>query len=192
MGPQGSRQPPQDKQSQGQLWASPYMAEAQASDCLGCPKSCPRPAGFSKGDPTVGRHRAPRANQTALAPAREAFWYFFGARLWTTSRPLSNGARASTRTYPIKAHRKCHRSHPPRVAWHVPPLLPSEKDARGSYKKPGELLIALSPRAEARGLFLQTLPRPSGLGSHVKGSANNPSFRAKRMHEGRTKSQGNS
>ena len=33
------------RQSQGQLWASPYMAEAQASDCLGCPKSCPRPAG---------------------------------------------------------------------------------------------------------------------------------------------------
>ena len=34
------------------------------------------------------------------------------------------------------------------------PLLPSEKDARGSYKKPGELLTALSLRAEARGLFL--------------------------------------
>ena len=33
------------RQSQGQLWASLYMAEAQASDCLGCPKSCPRPAG---------------------------------------------------------------------------------------------------------------------------------------------------
>ena len=56
------------------------------------------------------------------------------------------------------------------------PLLPNEKDARGSYKKPGELLIALSLRAEARGLFLQTLPRPSGLSSHTKGSANNPSF----------------
>ena len=35
------------------------------------------------------------------------------------------------------------------------PLLPNEKDARGSHKKPGELLIALSLRAEARGLFLQ-------------------------------------
>ena len=120
---------------------------------------------FSKGDPTVGRHRAPRANRTALAPAREAFWYFFGACLWTTSRPLSNGARASTRTYSIKAHQKCHRSHPPRVAWHVAPLLSSEKDARGSYKKPGELLIALSPRTEARGLFLQTLPRSTPRGS---------------------------
>ena len=35
------------------------------------------------------------------------------------------------------------------------PLLSNEKDARGSHKKPGELLIALSLRAEARGLFLQ-------------------------------------
>ena len=35
------------------------------------------------------------------------------------------------------------------------PLLLSEKDARGSHKKPGELLIALSLRVEARGLFLQ-------------------------------------
>ena len=48
------------------------------------------------------------------------------------------------------------------------PLLPNEKDARGSYKKPGELLTALSLRAEARGLFLQTLPRPSDLGSHAR------------------------
>ena len=48
------------------------------------------------------------------------------------------------------------------------PLLPNEKDARGSYKKPEELLTALSLRAEARGLFLQTLPRPSDLGSHAR------------------------
>ena len=42
------------------------------------------------------------------------------------------------------------------------PLLPSEKEARGSYKEPGELLIALSLRAEARGPFLQPLtPRGS-------------------------------
>ena len=34
------------------------------------------------------------------------------------------------------------------------PLLPNEKDARGSYKKPGELLTALLLRAEARELFL--------------------------------------
>ena len=48
------------------------------------------------------------------------------------------------------------------------PLLPNEKDARGSYKKPGELLTALSLCAEARGLFLQTLLRPSDLGSHAR------------------------
>ena len=42
------------------------------------------------------------------------------------------------------------------------PLLPSKKDVRGSHKKPGELLIALSLHAEARGLFLQPLtPRGS-------------------------------
>ena len=41
------------------------------------------------------------------------------------------------------------------------PLLPNEKDARGSYKKPGELLIALSLRAEARGLFLQPCRDPA-------------------------------
>ena len=35
------------QQSQGQLWASPYMAEARASDRSGCPKSCPRSAGRS-------------------------------------------------------------------------------------------------------------------------------------------------
>ena len=50
------------------------------------------------------------------------------------------------------------------------PLLLNEKDARGSHKKPGELLIALSLRAEARGLFLQpcrdpaTQARTQGLG----------------------------
>ena len=35
------------------------------------------------------------------------------------------------------------------------PLLPNKKDARGSHKKSGELLIALSLRAEARELFLR-------------------------------------
>ena len=33
-------------------------------------------------------------------------------------------------------------------------LLPNEKDARGSHKKIGKLLIALSLHAEAQGLFL--------------------------------------
>ena len=32
---------------------------------------------------------------------------------------------------------------------------------RGSHKKPGELLIALSLRAEARGLFLQPSQDPA-------------------------------
>ena len=41
------------------------------------------------------------------------------------------------------------------------PLLLSEKEARGSYKKPGELLTALSLRAEARGLFLQICQDPA-------------------------------
>ena len=37
------------------------------------------------------------------------------------------------------------------------PLLPNEKDARGSHKKPGELLTALSLRAEARGALSANL-----------------------------------
>ena len=81
--------------------------------------------------------------------------------LWTASRPLTNGARASTRTHPITAHRKCQRSCPPRVAWHIPPLLPSEKEARGSYKKPGEPLTALSLQVEAKGLFPQHRQGPA-------------------------------
>ena len=161
LGHPGPRQPPQDnrvRDNYGRARTRLRPRQAIACDALSRVRDQQE---FSKGDPTVGRHRAPRANRTALAPAREAFWYFFGARLWTTSRPLSNGARASTRTYPIKAHRKCHRSRPPRVAWHVPPLFLSEKDARGSHKKPGELLIALSLWAEARGLFLQPCGDPA-------------------------------
>ena len=52
------------------------------------------------------------------------------------------------------------------------PLLLSEKEARGSYKKSGELLIALSLRAEARGFFLRscrdpvTQTRTYGLGKY--------------------------
>ena len=44
----------------------------------------------SEWDPTIGRHRAPWANRAALGPTREALWYF-SARLWTASRPLSKG-----------------------------------------------------------------------------------------------------
>ena len=127
----------------------------------------------------MGSHRreasSPGANRTAPGPTREA---------------LSNGARASTRTYPITAHRRCHCSRPSRVAWHPPPLLPNKKDARGSHKKPGELLIALSLWAEAQGLFLQPCRDPATQ-AHIRGgSANNPSFRTKRMHEGPTKKTG--
>ena len=70
------------QKSQGQLWASPYLAMARASDRSGCPKSCPRPSReFSEWDPTVGRRRAPGANRTALGPNREALWYFWSASL---------------------------------------------------------------------------------------------------------------
>ena len=123
----------------------------------------------------------------ALAPAREALWYFFGVRLLTTSRPLANGARASTRTHPITAHRKCHRSRPSRVAWHIPPLLPNEKDARGSIKKLGELLTALSLCVEARELFLQICRDPATQ-ARTRGGLSKQTL----TREGCTKSQGNS
>ena len=48
------------------------------------------------------------------------------------------------------------------------PLLPNEKVARGSYKNPGELLMALLLQAESTELFLQicrspvTQSRPQG------------------------------
>ena len=47
------------------------------------------------------------------------------------------------------------------------PLLPNEKVARGSYKKPGELLTALLLRAEATELFVQICRGPFG---HEPGS----------------------
>ena len=150
---------------------------------------------------------------------------------------LSNGVRASTWTYPITAHRRCHCSRPPRVAWHTPPLLPNEKDARwphkkdreapdrplapsrgsgalptieprpsdpkshwgtrqtnpqarGAYKKLGELLTALSPRVEARRLFLQPYRDPAALARTRMGSTNKPSVRTKRICEGRMKKSG--
>ena len=67
------------------------------------------------------------------------------------------------------------------------PLLPSEKDARGSNKKPGELLTALSLRAEARGLFLQICRDPTTQ-ARTRGGLGKQTL----MREGRTKSQGNS
>ena len=62
----------------------------------------------------------------------------------------------------------------------------------GRTKKTGKLLITLLLRAEARGLFLQpsqgpaTRTRTRGLGERDK----HPSFRTKRMREGRTKKTG--
>ena len=62
----------------------------------------------------------------------------------------------------------------------------------GRTKKTGKLLIALLLHAEARGYFLQpsrdpaTQTRTRGLGKRDK----HPSFRTKRMREGRTKKTG--
>ena len=67
------------------------------------------------------------------------------------------------------------------------PLLPSKKDARGSYKKLGELLMALSLRAEARGLFLQICQGPVTQ-ARTRGGLGKQTL----MREGRPKSQGNS
>ena len=62
--------------------------------------------------------------------------------------------------------------------------------ARGTYKKPGELPMALSLHVEARGLFLQPCRGPATQARTRGGSANNLSFRMKRMREGRTKKIG--
>ena len=67
------------------------------------------------------------------------------------------------------------------------PLLPNEKVARGSYKKLGELLTALSLRAEARGLFLQICRDPATQ-ARTRGGLGKQTL----MCEGHTKSQGNS
>ena len=65
------------------------------------------------------------------------------------------------------------------------PLLPSEKEARGSYKKPGELLMALSLCAEAREPFLQ--PRRD---LTTKAHAQRGLSKQTLTREGRIKSQG--
>ena len=119
----------------------------------------------SEWDPTVGRHRAPGPIKRPWDPLEKPSGTI-GARLWTASRPLSNGAWASTRTYPVTAHRRCHCSRPPRVAWHTPPLLPNEKDARGPHKKDRETPdhpLALSRGSRA---LPATKPRPSDPNSH--------------------------
>ena len=58
---------------------------------------------------------------------------------------------------------------------------------RGSHKKPRELLTTFSLHAEARGSSYN-LVETQRLTLALEGSANNPSFRTKRMREGRTKS----
>ena len=40
---------------------------------------------------TVGRHQAPRANQTALGPTRETLWYFWSASLDHQPTPIEWG-----------------------------------------------------------------------------------------------------
>ena len=67
------------------------------------------------------------------------------------------------------------------------PLLSNKKVARGSYKKLGELLMALSLRAEARGLFLQICRDPTTQ-ARTRGVLGKQTLTRK----GRTKSQGNS
>ena len=67
------------------------------------------------------------------------------------------------------------------------PLLLNEKDARGSHKKLGEPLTALSLCAEAKGLFLQICQDPATQ-ARTRGALGKQTL----MREGRTKSQGNS
>jgi hypothetical protein len=86
---------------------------------------------------------------------------YFWARLWAPSRPLTNGARTSTRITRLQltgdtifgAHRGQHGALPPSSL---------RKGNAGAYVKKSSLsLIALSPCAEARGLLSQTRLRPN-------------------------------
>ena len=54
------------------------------------------------------------------------------------------------------------------------PSVRTKRMCEGRTKKSGGPLTALSLRAEARGLFLQTLPRPSDLGSHARARQTTP------------------
>jgi hypothetical protein len=86
---------------------------------------------------------------------------YFGARLRASSRPLTNGARASTRITRQQltgdtmfgALRGQHGASPP-------PSL--QKGDAGAYVKKSSLsLTVLSPCVEARGLLSQTRLRPT-------------------------------
>ena len=72
LGHQRPRQPPQgnrvrDNYGRARTWSRPRQAIAW--DALSRVRDQQE---FSKGDPTIWRHRGPGANQTALGPTREA------------------------------------------------------------------------------------------------------------------------
>jgi len=61
------------------------MAEAQASDLLGCPKSCPRPAGRPLNEiPLQGGTEPPKPIERPCDPLEKPS-RTFGVRLWTAS-----------------------------------------------------------------------------------------------------------
>ena len=108
----------------------PVHGRGPSRQLVGVPKIMSETSRSSlKGIPSLGGTEPLGPIEQPWHPLEKPSSTFFGVCLWTTSRPLSNGARASTWTYLITAHRKCHHSRPPRVAWHIPPLLPNEKDA---------------------------------------------------------------
>jgi hypothetical protein len=86
---------------------------------------------------------------------------YFWACLWAPSRPLTNGARTSTRITRLQligdtmfgAHQGQHGA--------LPPSSLRKGDAGAYVKKPSLPLTALSLCAEARGLLSQTWLRPN-------------------------------
>ena len=101
--------------------------------------------------------RTPSPGDRVRQITRRYFW----ACLWAPSRPLTNGARTSTRITRLQltgdtmfgAHRGQHGAFPPSSL---------RKGDAGAYVKKSSLpLIALSPCAEARGLLSQTRLRPN-------------------------------
>ena len=81
-GPLGVSTAAPGQQSQGRLRASLCEAKAQASETLGTPCVVSETGReVSEWDPTVGRHRATKAQRTASAPTRETLRYFWSASL---------------------------------------------------------------------------------------------------------------
>ena len=83
-----------------------------------------------------------------------------GVRLRTTSRPPTNGARASTRIHPLSAHRKWQCSGPSGVACHDHPSFLYEGSMRVEKRKRQGSNRPPSLRVEARGLPLHLNPSP--------------------------------